>query len=289
MILTDACETPAATACWEVIVETPLVPTFAADTTQGCAPAVMQFEILNDPATYTDVFWILGEGTGTDVVDPFGVYEAPGLYTVELQLTSPAGCEYTSVYPNYIQIFTNPVAGFTADPQPTTMPDTEISFFDLSIGSVVAWDWEFDLVSNMGASTEQNPVFEFPIDVGGEYPVRLTVTDANGCTDQITRIIVINDLLNIYIPNSFTPNNDGLNDVFYVLGTDVDPDRFEIQVFDRWGGIVYESTDINDVWDGSVSGGAYYAQNEVYVWRAVVHSLSTAERVELNGTVTLLR
>lgn len=289
MILTDACETPAATACWEVIVETPLVPTFAADTTQGCAPAIMQFQILNDPATYTDVFWILGEGTGTDVLDPFGVYEVPGLYTVELQLTSPAGCEYTSVYPNYIQVFTNPVAGFTADPQPTTMPDTEISFFDLSTGSVVAWDWEFDLVSNLGASTEQNPVFEFPIDVGGEYPVRLTVTDANGCTDQLTRVIVINDLLNIYIPNSFTPNNDGLNDVFYVLGTDVDPDRFQIQVFDRWGGIVYESTDINDVWDGSVNGGAYYAQNEVYVWRAVVHSLSTAERVELNGTVTLLR
>lgn len=287
--ITDACETPAETACVFVEVEPILIPEFEADTTRGCAPSSMQFSILNDPDTYASAVWNLGNGTSATSFNPAALYDAPGSYDIMLELTTPTGCTHSTEIPGYIMINPNPTAGFDATPQPTDIMDTEISFFDASFGEVVAWDWTFDLVSNLGVSNEPNPVFEFPAGIGGEYPVRLIVTDVNGCTDILTRTIVINELLNVYVPNSFTPNNDGINDVFYVSGTDIDPDRFELTIFNRWGEKVFETNDMDQWWDGSVNGGEYYSQTEVYVWKLIVYSKTTVERYELTGSVTLLR
>lgn len=289
VILTDVCETPPATDCFTVIVEEILVPEFMADTTAGCVPSSMQFEILNPPATFEDVFWEFGNGSVSEGITPAGVYINPGIYDVSISLTTPTGCLHTSTYPGYITVHPNPIAGFEATPQPTDILDTEISFNDLSSGGVVEWSWIFDTISMMGTSNETNPTFEFPLGIGGEYPVRLTVTDANGCIDQITRTIVINDLLNVYVPNSFTPNNDGVNDVFFVTGTDIDPTRFQLQVFNRWGEKIFETTDITQVWDGGVNNGQYYSQNDVYTWRLIVYSMTTVERYEMSGSVVVIR
>lgn len=289
VIATDDCETPTVTACHEVVVETPIDVVFEADTTRGCFPAPIAFTNGIDPELYEAAAWDFGDGSFSTEDNPENLYENPGLYDVSLTLTTAIGCQYSATYPNYITVFNNPEAGFFATPQPTTMPDTEISFEDLSSGSVQEWNWTFDTLQVQGTSTDPNPVFQFPISTGGAYPVTLVVTDANGCTDQITRIIVINDLLNIYIPNAFTPNNDGVNDVFRVEGTDIDPTRFTMQVFDRWGEKIFETNDVDGFWNGNVNGGGYYSPDAVYTWRVVIYSLSTAERYELTGTVTMLR
>jgi gliding motility-associated-like protein len=287
--ISDACETPIVSNCFDVVVETPIDVQFAADTTRGCFPAPINFEILVDPALFSFSQWNFGDGSFGIVPAPAHLFENPGFYDIELTLTSPIGCVYSNEYNNYITVYDNPTAGFTATPQPTTMPDTEISFFDYSLGSVIDWYWVFDTLNYQGTSTLQDPVFKFPISQGGYYPVTLVVTDANGCKDQVTRWVEINDILNIFVPNAFTPNNDGVNDIFFVTGTDIDPDRFEIRVFDRWGAKVYESTDPTEIWDGSVNNGAYYTPNDVYIWQIDLYSLSTAERKELTGTVILLR
>lgn len=289
VIATDDCETPAVTACHEVVVETPLDVTFEADTTRGCFPATISFTNGIDPELYASAAWDFGDGSFSVEDNPVNQYATAGLYDVALTLTTEIGCQYSGAYPNYITVYNNPEAGFFATPQPTTMPDTEISFEDLSSGSVQEWNWVFDTLQVQGTSVEPNPTFQFPISTGGAYPVTLTVTDVNGCTDQITRIIVINDLLNIYVPNAFTPNNDGVNDVFRVEGTDIDPNRFTLQVFDRWGEKIFETNDVDGFWNGNVTGGGYYAPDAVYTWRVVIYSLSTAERYELTGTVTMLR
>lgn len=285
----DNCESPVVTACHEVLVEEPIDVQFTADTTRGCLPAAINFTNLIDPEIIDEVLWDFGDGAFSNEFDPAHLYVNPGVYDVSLSITSLIGCEYTGSAQNYITVYNNPDAGFFATPQPTTMPDTEISFEDLSSGSVQEWLWIFDTLQVQGTSVEPNPTFEFPISTGGAYPVTLQVTDANGCTDQITRIIVINDLLNIYVPNAFTPNNDGVNEVFILEGTDIDPTRFTLQVFDRWGEKIFETNDPQGFWNGSVNNGSYYAPDGLYTWRAVVYSLSTAERIELTGTVTLLR
>lgn len=287
--VSDQCESPTETECIEVVVETPLNVAFEADTTQGCMPAVFTFHNLIPSTDYATAQWDFGDGWFGTAADSVHTYDNAGFYDVGLTLTTALGCQYSASYDNYISVFNIPEAGFYATPQPTTMPDTEISFFDLSVGNVQEYFWVFDTLNVQGTSTEPEPVFEFPINTGGLYPVSLTVTDNNNCSNQLTRFIVVNDLLNVYVPNSFTPNNDGVNDVFRVEGTDIDPDRFEIIVFNRWGDKVYESAEVTSAWNGAHQNGQYYCEDGVYVWRMVVHSLATAERYEYSGTITLLR
>ncbi|NNE55001.1 MAG: T9SS type B sorting domain-containing protein [Flavobacteriales bacterium] len=115
------------------------------------------------------------------------------------------------------------------------------------------------------------------------------MTDNNGCTDDVTRIIVIDDLFNIFVPNAFTPNQDGFNDVFLVEGTDIDPNRYEMLIFDRWGEVVWESHDPTDVWTGSFQNGDHYVVDDTYMWRMVVYSKTRPERHEILGYVTVVR
>ena len=287
----DGCETPPGEFCQTVIIEDAVPVSFEADTTLGCFPAAINFTNLSDTALFVDQFWFFGDGNGFDGEDPSHVYENPGLYDVRLELRSELGCLYDANYGNYIQVLNNPLVNFTASPQPTTIPETEITFFEEAESGIVEYEWIFNTENPMGTSLEENPVFEFPIDVGGVYPVSLTVTDTQGCTATEEKFIIINDLLNIYIPNAFTPNNDGINDLFYVSGTDIDPDRFTLQVFDRWGELVFESEDPEIAWDGSYQqvNKEYYAQDGLYSWRVVLYSITTTERKEIIGHINLMR
>ena len=67
----------------------------------------------------------------------------------------------------------------------------------------------------------------------------------------------------MYVPNAFTPNNDGRNDVFFVEARG-QIDLFSLKIFDRWGGLVFETTDINEPWVGNKMGGDYYLNTEVF-------------------------
>jgi gliding motility-associated-like protein len=117
------------------------------------------------------------------------------------------------------------------------------------------------------------------------------VTDENGCTSQITRVIEIQDLFALYIPTSFTPNNDGINDAFFVQGTDIDPDRFTMQIFNRWGNKVFETYDLQEPWYGPAGPESeHYAPDGIYYYRVVVYATSsTADRQEVTGSVMVTR
>ena len=112
-----------------------------------------------------------------------------------------------------------------------------------------------------------------------------------GCTNSVTREIEIRDIFNLYIPSSFTPNNDGTNDAFFVYGSDINPDKFELQIYNRWGEVVFETTDITQPWLGQVGDdGNHYSANGTYMYRVEVHSLSEeAIRKEVFGHVMIIR
>ena len=289
--LSDNCETPDVTACTEVVIETPFPAAFTSDTTRGCIPGVFQFENLVDPELISENLWFFGDGELSFEPNPVHAYPAPGFYDVTHTITSLIGCSYTNTQPGYIQVYARPSVGFTATPQPARVPDTEIQFESVSSSNVVDWYWLFDSIQNLGGSMIPNPDFRFPIDEGGTYPVTLVVTDANGCSSQVTRMIVIHDLFGLYIPTSFTPNNDGVNDAFYVEGTDIDPSRFTMEIYNRWGEVVFESNDLDKPWFGPASADSeHFAQDGMYFYRVVVFSLSAnSDRKEVTGTVLLTR
>jgi gliding motility-associated-like protein len=139
--------------------------------------------------------------------------------------------------------------------------------------------WDFGDGTN---STEFDPSHEY--NQLYSYDISLTATTLNGCVDSISRTFY--PFMDIYIPNSFTPNNDGINDYFKAEGSDIR--EFELWIYNRWGEQVFNSTDIDVPWLGNHKGGEYYGQNEVYTYRVKAVGIR-GNSIEKTGTVTLLR
>jgi gliding motility-associated-like protein len=140
------------------------------------------------------------------------------------------------------------------------------------------WDFGDGTTSN-----EQNPLHEF--DGLGSYDVNLTIVTDIGCFDDSYTLIHSPALL--YIPTAFTPNNDGVNDVWQVIGDEIL--FYEMVVFDRWGETVFYSTDHTEPWLGdALNGGTHYVPNGTYSYVVKVKSYNS-DAFEKTGIVTLMR
>lgn len=118
----------------------------------------------------------------------------------------------------------------------------------------------------------------------GLYTVWLWASNEYGCIDSTSRQVEVKQDFNLFIPNSFTPNGDGINDLWLMYGGGFD--GFELQVYNRWGQLIFQSNDINDFWDGTFGGeevpdGVYY-----YLINLVLEDLKTHQE---RGEVRVLR
>lgn len=287
LTLSDACETTPITDCVTVELEELISPDFTADLTSGCNPIFVNFQgFATNTNIFANVLWEFGDGnTSTTFPLASHYYDDPGIYDVTLTITSIQGCVYTQTTENYIASWPVPVAAFNSDPQTAYLPDTEFQFNNLSFG----YDESFWTLGAYGFSTDDSPEFEFPV-LNPEYiEVQLIVGNNYGCTDTVSRNVFINEDFVLYVPNAFTPDNDGFNDFFFVYGQDIDLNEYVLQIFNRWGEVVFETNDIYQPWDGSFNGGDHYVQDGVYVWRIETRSLTSSEKKEYTGFVTLLR
>ena len=278
------------TQCFNVTVAPDVTVTFTSPDPSKCWPETLTLVNTTDPSTYQNMAWDIS--TGEHIINQDQVdlnFAAPGVYDVTLSVVTNIGCTYSTTIPNFLTSFDPPQAGYIADPQPTDANNTVIHFTDQSLGNIVTYDWIFNIGAPLGTSSDPNPTFPFPQGTGGEYPIRLTVTDANGCTDFIEGEIIIRNIFQYYLPNTFTPNNDGLNDVVMMVGSDIDENKFKLEVFNRWGDIVFSTTNPETAWTGNTYNGAYYCPEGVYNWTAVVVSKTTGERYEIQGHLNLIR
>lgn len=152
----------------------------------------------------------------------------------------------------------------------TTAPREEIA--------AVEWDFGDDSYDN-----ELTTAHTF--DGLDTYTVTLHVTNFLGCTDKGSVEIMPAPI--IYIPSAFTPNGDGLNDVWKVEGRAIR--EFDIKIFNRWGVEVYSSTDPEDVWLGDHQGsGEYYVQNSEYNYIVRIKGYD-GETITKKGVITMMR
>jgi len=182
------------------------------------------------------------------------------------------------------------VADFNMSPSPTTWDNTTIEFTNLSIPEpLIYFEWVFDTLNILGTSNLQSPTFTFPNNTAGTYTVSLYVENINGCSDYITYDLYIYETLALYIPNSFTPNDDGLNDLFKAYASNDQLKNFRMRIFDRYGEIVFESEDINLGWNGGFVNSDYFIKDDVYVYDVEVISTITEEKLEYKGHITVIR
>jgi gliding motility-associated-like protein len=206
-----------------------------------------------------------------------------GEYAAEV--TFAAGCVGTYVFeidsPDAL------TADFTTETWVTSTDNTTFDFINTSVGAT-SYLWEMPAFEDLIDSTEHWSV-TLP-GIVGVYDVILTVENEAGCMAQKTATVEIRDELQVFVPNAFTPNDDGINDVFYVAGTDIDPNHFELIIYNRWGGVVYYSTDPNAVWMGEYKDeSAYYAPVEIYNYRISVVAQTTITSRIIKGNVALIR
>jgi gliding motility-associated-like protein len=142
----------------------------------------------------------------------------------------------------------------------------------------------------METSYAYNPSFVFPDGIEASYLVSLTATDSiTGCFDTYTERINVRPDLLIFIPNAFTPDGDGLNDLWGPVLSNIDPDDYRLTVMDRWGEIVFETRDPNKKWNGGMNNSDYFAEPGVYIWIVETKEIGSLEEITQTGQVTLVR
>jgi gliding motility-associated-like protein len=200
-----------------------------------------------------------------------------GTYTVTV--TDETGsCSYSLFVPE-IQ---GPVASISLTPNPATIGE-DMVFFTGSAQGATNWFWDF---GDNSFSTLQNPMHTY--NVLGTFTVWLVVTDDNNCIDTARTEIVIRDVFTIYVPNAFSPNGDGINEVFMPLGMSGDTDQFRMTIYNRWGRVVFQTTSINQPWDGKVSGtDSSIRKPDVYSYIIEYRDQEGVDRIKA-GVVTLI-
>jgi gliding motility-associated-like protein len=203
-----------------------------------------------------------------------------GNYTLETVSTGTNGCRETFKYPDIINVYPTPVANFIWDPQdPNTVSKSKVTFYPSPLNNNYSYYWEFNAADT---SNEYTPVRIY--DVQGKFPITMVATTEYGCKATITKILEVKEEFLLYIPNTFTPNGDGENDVFKPKGSGIK--AYNLVVYDRWGQQIFVTTDIARGWDGTFKGNE--CQNGVYVYAMIAINNDNA-KFEKVGHITLLK
>ena len=282
----DGCS-PAVTANVTVTILPLPVVSFVANLTSGCSPLCVTFTNNSTVLGGTISSWLFSYGDGSlDDTAHYHCYTTPASYNVGLTVTSSlGGCTSSLTVPNYITVYPNPVAEFNATPNPATILDPSVTLNNQSSADVNYWFWSFGDGDTLGYTTT-NPTHAYPNGAPSTYNATLIVHNAFGCVDTISHEIIIGPEFTFFIPNAFSPNGDGVNDYFYGKGVGIT--KYELYVFDRWGNLIFDATDINQYWDGKANHGSEEAQQDVYVWKVKLTDVFDKKH-DYIGTVTIVK
>jgi gliding motility-associated-like protein len=279
VVVSDAHGCEAAPLQMTVIIPAGQEVLFSSTGLDGCVPHCITFTA-SSPAM-NSYAWDLGDGTTSNDTVVEHCYDTTGVYTVNVVVVQASGCpDITSAFGPFT-IGTAPIANFSWSPEAPTIADPTVAFSDLSTDAT-SWSWQFDDPAG-SSSTDPSPAFVFP---GAScYTVSLEVMNDLGCTDSTASEICIQGPDVLVIPNVFSPNDDGNNDLFRISGGDLR--QLEVHVFNRWGQQVATLERVRQSWDGrSPAGDVLSAGTYFYTLHAVSNGGDAYDR---QGTVTLVR
>lgn len=244
----------------------PLPSAHATGDTTLCAPDTVPLSATGG----TNYSWSNGaSGENILVVPTYGDNQ----YIVTV---SNPGCNQSAKDTVFIHTGGNVVAAFSVNPQPL---GDETFFTDLSSGNIVSWNWDF---GNGNFSFQQNPSTVYYDE--DTFTVVLIVADTFGCSDTAQQQFGIQQV--VTIPNVFTPNGDGINDIFYIRNAG--DGSFSFVVTNRWGKIVYESQGQEVRWNGYTNTGVMLEAG-TYFYTLLIELKPGEEPILQKGFITLLK
>ena len=177
-------------------------------------------------------------------------------------------------------------ADFSFNPTNINISNPNVDFSDLStLNPAVSWIWNF---GDDGTSSQKSPFHEY--DNTGIYNVTLLVIDKYSCRDSISKPLEIKGIYTFYIPNAFSPNEDGVNEIFLPKGMNIDNANYNFRVFDRWGNQLFQTIDLNEGWNGRINNiGETICQQDVYIYKINLKEISSGKTHEYIGQFSLVK
>lgn len=271
----------------QVVINYKVMPKagFTTDVTEGCPGTTIEF--YNTTQYGTTYRWDMGDGTFTTDVNPMHTYNYAGQYKVNMIAYGPDNRNVT--VDTLITIHSNPVARFYFRPD-TAFVNKPVRCYDDDSYNASVYHWDFG--DNQYAS-ESNPLHYYS--TSGSFTITLIVASDFGCADTISQEIYVAEDGLLIFPNAFTPDpsgpgggfydeNDRTNNVFFPYHENIA--EYHLEIYSRWGVLLFESDDVNMGWDGYYKG--QLLAKDVYVWKVTGKYVSGTDFMR-TGTVLLIR
>lgn len=281
--VTDNCNTPAGVGKITVHVGNFSDFSVLVDSTQKCDPGTFYFsaDSILPGATYE---WNFGNGYSSAYpLDTFDVtLTDDGCNDVSLRVTTELGCETTKHFPCIVEVLPTPNADFTFDPLYPNVEEPTVNFAGNTFGGE-QWVWTIN-----GDTVNHDQFFYYHFPDSGQYFVNMHVTNEFGCSDSLEKPLFVYYTPTVFIPTAFTPNGDNLNDSFGIIGEGISDEEFRMQIFNRWGNLVFETTDITEEWNGQWNNSGEDAENGTYVY-VIYYKLYTGLEQVKRGEINIIR
>ena len=272
-----------------LLAPTALTPSIVPNVTLQCTPGTFTFTNTSTPAAnVASTIYDWGDGT-MDTTNNYGpiqhIYNTPGTWNILVSLLSDYGCTYTDTMLAMVETTQPPIANFVIQPNPTTTYTTHVTCSDWSSGIPTVWEWSAPGAIPTNSSLQQ-PWFMYP-ELAGEYYITLKVTDYLGCWDTITHKLIIEDEMLVFVPNTFTPNGDEWNNKFQWTILGINEALFRLQIWNRWGELIWETRDPYAYWDGSYNGKL--APEGIYTWTMLATNKIDAGNRTFIGSINIIK
>ena len=276
--IANGCEVTATEEVW--VVADPSIG-FQGGPPIGCPPHSVSFNNTSETETATTYLWDFGDGTTSVSANPVHVYENPGTYSVTLTMNSTGYCsqELLLTQSGLVEVQAIPIAGFNITPNQVDILNPVIEYETLATGNVSCY-YNF---GDGGSSSECSGTYTFSD--GGYFDVVQTVINEAGCTNTAIGQVAVSGTV-FYAPNAFTPDHDGLNDVWLPVALGVSD--YRLNIYNRWGELVWQTYSQNEPWLGQVGDGVHFAPDGLYYYEAFILDLLALPHT-YRGHLQLLR
>jgi gliding motility-associated-like protein len=252
---------------------------FGAIDQDGCED--FEAEFVNNSLFADTYSWSFGDGGSSTLANPTHLYSDPNVYSVTLFASNADGCTNSLTETNFITVYETPVAGFNVTPIVITT-DHPMVYLENTASAYTNGFYDF---GNGDFGGVEDLSFNYSISDSGYYLITQIVNTTFGCSDTAYQTIRINLSPTQFVPNSFTPDDDGVNDTWNPIIVYVK--KLEVLIFNRWGEIVYKTNDLAPSWDGKSLQGIP-VQDGTYSYRIIGRD-GNNEVIDLKGHINLIR
>ncbi len=282
VVIKDDCDYVASDQISVGLFSVPAI-SFSSDITEGCPPLLVHFNESTacDLCSYT---WNFGDNDQANLSlahSPVHIYHESGTYDVSLSVVSSNGCNNISTFPQMITVYPAPHAQFSTIPSVISILTPNVQFWNLTTQGENYY-WSF---GDGDSSLEASP-YHLYLDTG-EYQVVMVAESDLGCLDTAIKTITVQPEMTFWAPTAFSPDGDGINDIFYVYGYGIDTATFYLTIFDRWGEPIFETKNMLEGWNGVVNGNKP-ASTGIYAWFVSYKTITGVLR-EQSGIVNLIK